>query len=306
VRPVIVRVLVTASVVLALMAVFSSPHQYEYVGSVPRVHALGQKTVTSHGAIIDSSQSKFGGASAYLNGSTYVTVTDDPDFAFGTGNFTVDFWVRFHTLPSGSYSFFSQYQDASNRYNLIVENNGAGLYYWNFYLEGTGNILELQTNPNLTADAWYHIALVRSGDTWYIFQDGVSLGNATNSVSIPDLDGVAYIGNRGDGIQFPDGWLDEFRITKGLARWTSGFTPPTSAYTTDASTVLLIHFDSDFSDSSTTTSTMTITSSSATNSTATTTSIPPSPVTGFPIESILAGLAGGLIALTILRRRRRL
>jgi hypothetical protein len=47
-------------------------------------------------------------------------------------------------------------------------------------------------------------------------------------------------------------------------------------------------------------------STNTTSSTMTTTSIPPSPIPGFPTESILVGLAGGLIALTIIRRRRRL
>ena len=78
------------------------------------------------------------------------------------------------------------------------------------------------------------------------------------------------------------------------------------ATTTSTSTVIVTSTPTSTTTSTTSTSTSTTTNSSATTSTTTTTSIPPSPIPGFPTESILMGLAGGLIALTIIRRRRRL
>lgn len=260
-RPVTVRVLVAVSIILALMAAFSS-HQPEYVGSVPRVDALSQKTVTSHGAIIDSSQSKFGGASAFFAPSTYVAVTDHPDFAFGTGDFTIDFWIRWKTLPDSSsgwsVNFYSQATDGQN-YDLWQVNPwSAPTYSYQFYvntLTEARPATHWQLSPGLSTGTWYHMAVVRSGDSWYMFQNGVQCGSTvTSSGPVPDYTGDVMIsGFLGSGSSI-DAWYDEFRISS-VARWTSGFTPPTSLYTTDASTVLLIHFDSDFSDSSTTTST---------------------------------------------------
>jgi hypothetical protein len=78
------------------------------------------------------------------------------------------------------------------------------------------------------------------------------------------------------------------------------------ATTTSTSTVIVTSTSTSTTTSTTSTSTSTTTNSSTTTSTTTTTSIPPSPIPGFPTESILAGLFAGLIALTIIRRRRRL
>jgi hypothetical protein len=94
-------------------------------------------------------------------------------------------------------------------------------------------------------NTWYHIAFVRTGTTFRTFLDGSQLGaDYTDADAVPDLVSVAQIGGYGlAGANYLNGWLDEFRISKGIARWTSNFTPSTSAPTGDSNTVLLLHMD---------------------------------------------------------------
>jgi len=82
----------------------------------------------------------------------------------------------------------------------------------------------------LVTNSWYHLAAVRSGTNFMIFQNGVSLGASqgnTNAVSSYASD--LNIG-RGCWEGVLDGWIDEVRISKGIARWTANFTPPTHPY----------------------------------------------------------------------------
>jgi len=95
----------------------------------------------------------------------------------------------------------------------------------------------LQTEAGLTAeDTWYHIAYVRNGDNHRIYIDGINRAEATNSGSFgtPNHINKIKIGAETTGpSQCWNGYLDEFRVSKGIARWTDNFTPPTVAYTTD-------------------------------------------------------------------------
>jgi len=199
----------------------------------------GAKTISiSDNVQGDDSQYKFGYLSALFDGTDdYLDAPDSADWYFGTGDFTVDTWVRFNALPSnGTYQgIWSQLVDANNGYDFLVYNNG-GTYQWKFYHEtGASVTVNLTKNsPGLSAGTWYHITLVRSGDNWYFFQDGTQCGvTEVNSSSIADFAGLFYIGvAREDNStnRWFNGWLDEFRVSKSTARWTADFTPPTRPY----------------------------------------------------------------------------
>jgi len=77
------------------------------------------------------------------------------------------------------------------------------------------------------------MAMVRYGSTYRLSQDGTLLGSAlTDTSNVLDLSGVLYIStfNNSSGNNNFTGWMDEFRISKGIARWTANFTPPISEY----------------------------------------------------------------------------
>lgn len=200
---------------------------------------------------------KFGSAMCYFDGTgDYLSIADNSDFAFGSGDFTIDCQIRLSVLPSsGNYACIFSQSNAANSQNslgLFVRNNG-GTYMLqaSFSYDGTTE-KTLGANYAFSAGQWYHIAIVRSTTQISLFVDGVFLNNysiSTNSLHNSTAEfkiGASY----STPTNFFNGCIDEFRVSNGIARW--GITPsiPSSAYTTDSYTKLLLHCDG--SDDSTT------------------------------------------------------
>lgn len=195
-----------------------------------------KSVIPSGNAQVDTAQSVFGGASLLLDGSgDYVGLVDDADWNLGAGNFVVDFRLRpavlgavdrtlFFQGPSGA-DFIHLLLDSSSRISFIVRSGGfdVGAY---------------TATHNLSINTWYHIALVRSGTSIFIFKDGVAYSltatTAIGSSSIPDFAAALTFGdNTVSPLPF-NGWFDEIRWSKGTDRgWTSNFTPPAAAYQFD-------------------------------------------------------------------------
>jgi hypothetical protein len=90
---------------------------------------------------------------------------------------------------------------------------------------------------SLSVDTWYHVALVRKSDNTTVFyRDGVSKATGTVSGTINNTNGLLF-GRYPSGVDYLNGYIDDVRVTQGLARYTSTFTPPTTAYLTSAGDV---------------------------------------------------------------------
>jgi hypothetical protein len=194
------------------------------------------KSVTAYGnAQIDTTQSKFGGASGLFNGvGDYLTLADSTDWDFGTGDFTIDFWVRFNSLPSlGTDRWIITQSDLNFKSFGVRLLNESSIYKWNFFTYNSGFEINIKKTTTVNIDTWYHIAVIRNGNGFYIFQDGTQIGTTdVDSRSIPSITGYLYIADHGLGTINLDGYLDELRISNGIARSTSNFTPPISEYST--------------------------------------------------------------------------
>lgn len=202
-------------------------------------------TVTPVGnAAITTAQSVFGGASLVLDGTgDYLTVPDNSAFDLSGGVWTVDSWVRVSDLSS-SRTIFSQQTDANNYLHCFINTDGSVETF--IYASGS-QVVGLVTDPGLVVvNTWTHLAFVENGNDYYLFVNGV--GYTTSDTDRPaNYTGTFQIGIR-DGSTNPYiGWIDEFRVTKGVARWTASFTPSTSEYTSDANTSLLLHFNTPYS-----------------------------------------------------------
>ncbi len=205
------------------------------------------KTVSVYGnAQIDTAQSKMGGASMLFDGTgDYLSVADSSVWAFGTGNFTIDGWIKFNGYPANGkwMTVYHQYVDASNWITFSFVLNVA-TYLWVFRVYSgatvTINIQETATVVN----GQVHIAIVRSDSSWYIFENGNQLGGTdTDADAVPDLASPVYIGTGFmSSAVATNGWLDEYRISD-TARWVTNFTPETTRYDNDAGTLLLLHGD---------------------------------------------------------------
>ena len=186
--------------------------------------------VTANGsAQISTAQAKFCQSSLFDGTGDYLSVPDDADWDFGSGDFTIDAWVNTADL-SGTRGIVGQYQDLTNdAYYLKVLTDGS--LGAQIFLGNVAIISLVSTAGQITINNWYHLALVRNGNDWNIYKNGVSVANISDGDAVPNYTGMLTVGAHYDGSQsLFFGNIDELRISKGVARWTSNFTPPASPY----------------------------------------------------------------------------
>ena len=190
---------------------------------------------------VTSTQAKFG-SSLYLDGTSWLSNLNS--FELGGQDFTIDLWA--YPTMSNNYNRPIDFQRSGGTYG-----DGFLIYALNdiFYLQGVMTSAVSITPAGVTSitNQWTHLAIVYQHDitTFKVFCNGVctySNGSVTFDRSRPFTH--AYIGgavvSSSDG-QFV-GYLDELRISDGVARWTADFTPPTSEYSLDSSTISLLHW----------------------------------------------------------------
>lgn len=174
------------------------------------------------GVTTSTVQQKFGTASALFNGSTgYLDAASSLDFAFGTGDFTIEFFMY------GGTGLNAYVIDIGSNGIALVISTGPKIFA---YTSGTGISGALYTGVTFSNYAWTHAALVRNGSSLSLYVNGV-LG-ATQTTSQNFNTAVApHIGRYGGGgATRYAGYIDELRITKGVARYTAAFTPPTAPF----------------------------------------------------------------------------
>jgi len=181
------------------------------------------KVWTATNAIVSTAQSKFGGASGYFNGSSYISTPDTVDFTLGADMFTIDFWMKVNSTGIFHYIFGQNTNSASGGYRLSLSSNGD----LNFT---SGTVTTVPFSSAITDNNWHHVAIIRnSAKNIKIYVDGVGGNNVVDSNAYPDMSTAFTIGRAGDYTSnYFAGYIDEFRFTKGVARWTSNFTPPTA------------------------------------------------------------------------------
>jgi len=180
-------------------------------------------------AQIDTSQSKFGGSSLALDGTgDYVLGDGSSDFAFGTGDFTIDFWVRLTTTAS-----FRQFYDSiglgaptGNAISIVKSETTH-----KFVVQIAGSDIITGTTT-IAVDTWYHVAVTRSGTNLRLFVNGTQEGGTVvNSTNLINPSGRPVLGIYGSDLTASAlaGWLEDVRVVKGEALWTANFTAPTEA-----------------------------------------------------------------------------
>jgi len=163
--------------------------------------------------------------------SDYATVPDNDDWDFGDVNFTIDLWVRY-VDTTGSHTFVSQYFNSGEYFYFTESTTGHRLRLYSKTYGSFSSYYQATNKWSPVPNTWYHIAVVRSASTCYMFINGSSLAitETTAFNTLANVRSILWIGSAAGTSNYFNGELDELRITKGLARWTSNFTPPTSAY----------------------------------------------------------------------------
>jgi len=183
----------------------------------------------STGDQLSNTQKKFGATSLYVADNVIVSSSDG--FDMGTGDFTMEAWFYF-TSFANSFAMFDQWDSSgSTRNQLWHSTANDGKLAW--YYAGTSNFAS--ANPAVSTGAWTHIALVRYSGTLKMYINGTAESNTASHSGQFGRSHTMYFGDQhGGGGGAPQYYMDDLRITKGLARYTSNFTAPTTAHLTSA------------------------------------------------------------------------
>lgn len=189
----------------------------------------GMCTIANNGVILSTAQTKVSASSLYFNGSASISTTTDAAIVAGN-DFTLDWWE--YRQNGGTLCCLNVYGGGTGYSNLLIAHQSGVLYG-----SSTGNSWNLfngaQAFDNSIRNTWTHYALVKSGNTFYCFKNGVQYWTATQATPVTfasNNTGQILIGKHASSSN-PDyfqGYIDGFRFSP-FARWTASFVPPNSA-----------------------------------------------------------------------------
>lgn len=184
-------------------------------------NAMMNNWETVNSTQISTSIKKYGTGSIYNPAGSSLRVNSIAPNAFGTGDFTIEFWL----YPLGT------------QFGTPIS-NWTGPGNWAFLFEGqqitfsgpaAGYQVLVKDPTNITLNQWTHIAVSRASGTMRLFRNGIVVASAANSTSFTAAGQLSIGSLYGDGTSWQfNGYFDDIRITSGIARYTSDFTPPTA------------------------------------------------------------------------------
>lgn len=200
--------------------------------------SIGHTITAAGNAQIDTSTSPYsGGISCGLFDGTgdYLEVADAASLDFGTGDFTVEGWVRAASFTSVPFLWHKLSSGTGANAGWFIEVDASTIYAGKGVASLGADFAAFACS--LSTGVWYHIAITRTGNTLECFLGGASLGTFTPGGGgiANDFDNSSPMVLGGGGASFftsnnLDGRLADWRVTKGVRRYTTTFTPPTSPY----------------------------------------------------------------------------
>ena len=213
------------------------------------IHIEQNVTVNSGSAAsISTAQSKFGGSSLRLNDNDSHCQYVSP--AWGSA-FTIEFWFRADSVSAGTQWMAGVWGGTPHGgFNWIVGLSNSTVKTYFFTTAGSYS-LNNATIGTASANTWHHVAITWDGSTYRTFLDGTAGGSASDSnAPASDQWQVTWVGTVGGTTDTFAGYIDEYRQSD-TARYTSNFTPSSSAFADDSNTKVLLHFDGSNADTTT-------------------------------------------------------
>lgn len=188
---------------------------------------------TAGNAQIDTTTKKFGTGSLEFDGTgdwLIIPDTSDPDHGgvwdgnrqLRTGNFTIECWL--YLSATGTARGIVGKGTSTTGWLLSTNTSNAVVFTY-----GTSTITSTGT---LSGSTWYHLAVVREGtgtNQTKIYINGTNDGTGTVSTDFSQTNAM-YVGANRTGGDAMNGYIDDLRITNGVARYTANFTAPTAAF----------------------------------------------------------------------------
>lgn len=173
-------------------------------------------------AQISTAVTKFGTGSMSFDGvASYLNIPFQTTLVFGTGDWTIEGW--FYAFDTTSVNIYdSRPAGTQGAYPMIWINASAQLALW---VSSADRIV----SSTISANQWYHFAFVRSSGVTKLYLDGVKTG-VDYADSNNYLSSNVRIGYNANNVYPFNGYIDDFRITKGVARYTDNFTPPEAPF----------------------------------------------------------------------------
>jgi hypothetical protein len=181
-------------------------------------------------AQISTAQNKFGSGSMSFDGvGDYLITQPNTAFTFGTGDFTIECWVYLTNSSATTQTIMGVDLSGSTNSIQIWYNNGSTPNKISFNVYGNPRF---DSSSTVSINNWMHLAFTRSSGTFKMFINGVQEATGSLSTNFPNNVFVVGRGYISANQEYFYGYIDDLRVTKGYARYTSNFTPPTSAFPT--------------------------------------------------------------------------
>ena len=192
-------------------------------------NAMMNDLETVGNAQISTSVKKYGTGSLAFDGSgDYLTIPSSPNLGFGSGDFTVEAWVYLTAnIANAAGGYLIDFRGGStNNFALGFIGDSSVTKMYEFVGSGGASATGTAT---VTLNTWNHVAYVRNGTTVTMYLNGTANGTMTSSYSQGSTSAIISARYTG-ATEYITGYIDDLRITKGVARYTANFTAPTAAF----------------------------------------------------------------------------
>ena len=211
-------------------------------------------SITRNGNTTQGSFSPYGSNwSNNFNGTTaYLQFANNTAFAFGSGDFTIEFWMNASTLETGTLQpIINKGTDYSSEYAPFdISRDGTDVQLWLGTAGPTWGIVGGASIGTIVIGQWSHFAVTRSGTTFKAFQNGVQTWTTTSSDALLVSTFPLRLAATSNAGSFFNGYLSNVRLVKGTAVYTSAFTPSTTPLTAISGTSVLTCQSNRFVDNS--------------------------------------------------------
>ena len=179
---------------------------------------------TVDGAAISTAQSKWGGSAMAFDGSgDYLVSPASVNYEVGTGSYTIEFWVYWNVIGNIAMLFGWNGGATGSTFGYTYSDGRIGVG-----INGTNEIVS--SSGQATTGSWIHMAFVKNGSTTTIYKNGVAIASSTTGVWSSNTGTATFSVGGGASASDTNCYIDDLRITRGYARYTANFTPPTAAF----------------------------------------------------------------------------
>ena len=169
-----------------------------------------------------TTQTKYSSTSVYFDGTGDYLTLSSPQFGYGSGDFTVEGWFYWNNWHPTDYSMMFISYDSGSVYFMLHMDAGT------IRLRSNNTGINVTDSGTWNINQWYHVALTREGSVYRVFQDGTEVLNTDTTYAVGNYT-TLDIGGWSVADRQMNGYIEDLRITKGLARYTANFTPPTGS-----------------------------------------------------------------------------